>query len=95
MKQAQLLFFLFFLLSLNSCAQEPRELKIIDPNELEASRKVRLAGLNDPIRPTWHLTIPEGKGYPFDPNGAIYKDGIYHLWYLYQVNGVHHWQIPQ
>ncbi|MEJ0101307.1 MAG: glycoside hydrolase family 32 protein [Bacteroidota bacterium] len=29
---------------------------------------------------------------PFDPNGAIYKDGVYHLWYLYQAEAGHHWQ---
>jgi len=22
----------------------------------------------------------------------FFKDGIYHLWYLYQVDGIHHWQ---
>lgn len=57
-----------------------------------AARQIRLNGLNDPIRPTWHLTVAEGKGSPFDPNGAIFKDDVYNLWYLYQVNGVHHWQ---
>lgn len=23
-------------------------------------------------------------GMPFDPNGAIFKDGVYHLWHLYR-----------
>lgn len=58
----------------------------------DAVRQVRISQLNDSIRPTWHLTIAEGKGYPFDPNGAIFKDGVYHLWYLYQVDDKHHWQ---
>lgn len=60
--------------------------------DIEAARHIRRAEINDPIRPVWHLTIAEGKGYPFDPNGAIYKDGIYHLWYLYQAEAGHHWQ---
>ena len=64
----------------------------ITPDDISAARKIRTAELNDPIRPGWHLTIPEGTGMPFDPNGAIFKDGIYHLWYLYQADGSHHWQ---
>lgn len=55
-------------------------------------RNIRRAQINDPIRPNWHLTIAEGFGMPFDPNGAIYKDGVYHLWYLYQAENGHHWQ---
>ena len=64
----------------------------INPGDIASSRKIRIAELNDPIRPSWHLTIAEGTGYPFDPNGAIFKDGIYHLWYLYQAEAGHHWQ---
>ncbi len=64
----------------------------ITPGDIVSARKIRVAELNDPIRPAWHLTITEGTGYPFDPNGAIFKDGIYHLWYLYQAEAGHHWQ---
>ena len=64
----------------------------IKPEDVASTRKIRRAELNDPIRPTWHLTIAEGKGMPFDPNGAIFKNGIYHLWYLYQAEAGHHWQ---
>ena len=64
----------------------------IKPDDIVAARKIRRAELNDPIRPCWHLTIAEGTGMPFDPNGAIFKDGIYHLWYLYQAEAGHHWQ---
>jgi|WetSurMetagenome_2_1015567.scaffolds.fasta_scaffold43887_2 beta-fructofuranosidase len=64
----------------------------ITPDDISAARRIRTIELNDPIRPGWHLTIPEGTGMPFDPNGAIFKDGIYHLWYLYQADGSHHWQ---
>ena len=61
-------------------AQEKEEIK---KEEIIASRHIRYAQLNDPYRTTWHLTIAEGNGFPFDPNGAIFKDGIYHLWHLY------------
>lgn len=73
-------------------AQDSIVLKPLKQSDLESVRRVRIAQLTDPFRPTWHLTIAEGFGMPFDPNGAIYKDGIYHLWYLYQVGKVHHWQ---
>lgn len=64
----------------------------IKEGDVDAARRVRRAQLNDPIRPGWHLTIAEGRGYPFDPNGAIFKDGVYHLWHLYQDEGRHQWQ---
>jgi sucrose-6-phosphate hydrolase SacC (GH32 family) len=52
--------------------------------DVEAQRRVRWAQLQDPQRPVWHFTAPEDSSWiPFDPNGAIYKDGVYHLWYLY------------
>ncbi len=38
----------------------------------------------DPYRPGYHLVIPEGIGYPFDPNGAIFWKGRYHLFYIFQ-----------
>lgn len=65
--------------------------KIVN-NDIESIRRIRRVQLNDPIRPSWHLTIAEGKAFPFDPNGAIFKDGIYHLWYIYQEEAGHHWQ---
>jgi beta-fructofuranosidase len=64
----------------------------ITPDDIASARKIRRAELNDPIRPCWHLTIAEGTGMPFDPNGAVFKDGVYHLWYLYQAEAGHHWQ---
>ncbi len=38
----------------------------------------------DPHRPRFHFTAPEGFCSPFDPNGAIYWRGRYHLFYIYQ-----------
>ena len=42
-----------------------------------------------PTGPTYHFVIPEGFAFPFDPNGAIYWKGRYHLCYIYQDHGVH------
>jgi len=43
----------------------------------------------------YHFTIPEGMGYPFDPNGAIFWKGKYHLFYIFQdpdlPHGGHCW----
>jgi len=84
---------IFSLLHFTSNAQAPvLDSTDIKKSDIESARRVRRAELNDPIRPVWHLTIAEGRGYPFDPNGAIFKDGIYHLWYLYQAESGHHWQ---
>src|SRR5680860_442829 len=92
MKKYLPLFLMVLAMHIPSTAQEPNGPNKLDQSDIEASRRVRIAELNDPIRPAWHLTIAEGTGMPFDPNGAIYKDGIYHLWYLYQVEKEHHWQ---
>ena len=80
------------LLQFTSNGQDQKDTTIIKPGDIEGARRIRRAELNDPVRPTWHLTIPEGIANPFDPNGAIFKDGIYHLWYLYQAEAGHHWQ---
>lgn len=58
---------------------------------LAVLRQHRRRLLDDPLRPVWHLTIPEGRGMPFDPNGAIFWNGQYHLWYIYQAEFGHHW----
>jgi sucrose-6-phosphate hydrolase SacC (GH32 family) len=51
---------------------------------VEAQREFRDVLLNDPHRPTYHFVNPEGRGMPFDPNGAIFWNGKYHLCYIYQ-----------
>ena len=40
--------------------------------------------LNDRWRPGYHFTVPEGVAIPFDPNGAIFWKGRYHLFYIFQ-----------
>lgn len=95
MKYFLILIATLFLLNTTSKAQEQTDttrIKRIKPGDIEAARRIRRAELNDPIRPAWHLTIAEGKGFPFDPNGAIFIDGVYHLWHIYQDENKCHWQ---
>ena len=40
--------------------------------------------MSDPARPAYHFVMPEGVAMPFDPNGAIYWKGRYHLFYIFQ-----------
>ncbi len=42
--------------------------------------------------PVYHFTSPTGQDcMPFDPNGAVYFHGRYHLGYIYQQEGRHYW----
>ena len=57
--------------------------------DIETARELRKKFLAAPYRPQYHFVIPEDLGGPFDPNGAIYWRGVYHLFYIYQEHGVH------
>lgn len=48
------------------------------------ARSLRSLIRSDPHRPRYHFVVPEGKGNPFDPNGALYWKGKYHLGFIYQ-----------
>lgn len=50
----------------------------------ENARRLRERILSDPARPGYHFVMPEGVAMPFDPNGAIYWKGRYHLFYIFQ-----------
>ena len=50
----------------------------------ESARSLRERILSDPARPGYHFVVPEGIAMPFDPNGAIYWKGRYHLFYIFQ-----------
>lgn len=56
-----------------------------------AARSVRERLLADPHRPAYHFVTPEGVCMPFDPNGAIYWKGRYHLFYIFQDRRGHNW----
>jgi sucrose-6-phosphate hydrolase SacC (GH32 family) len=49
----------------------------------------------DPQAPRYHFIAPEGNAMPFDPNGAIFRQGRYHLFYIFQdpdlPHGGHCW----
>jgi beta-fructofuranosidase len=51
---------------------------------IDKSRELRALMHSDPHRPIYHFVNPEGHAMPFDPNGAIYWNGKYHLGYIYQ-----------
>ena len=50
----------------------------------EQARGLRERLLADRSRPGYHFVMPEGVAMPFDPNGAIYWQGRYHLFYIFQ-----------
>lgn len=54
-------------------------------------RAMRARLLSDPHRPTYHFVAPEGNCQPFDPDGAIYWNGRYHLGYMFQDERGHCW----
>ena len=56
-----------------------------------ASRAHRARMLADPQRPRYHFVAPEGSCMPFDPNGAIFWQGKYHLCYIFQDERGHCW----
>jgi len=58
---------------------------------IDAQRKLREILVRDPYRPVYHFVIPEGFGMPFDPNGAIFWKGRYHLFYIFQDERGHCW----
>ncbi len=51
---------------------------------IEAARALRAQLQADPHRPCWHFVATEGLARPFDPNGAIWWRGRYHLFYIFQ-----------
>lgn len=59
------------------------------PDDIAVVRRFRNHLLADPHRPAYHFVIPEDYAGPFDPNGAIFWRGRYHLFYIYQENRVH------
>lgn len=62
---------------------------------IKHSRELRNKFLLDPYRPYYHFVVPEGLALPFDPNGCVFWQGKYHLFYIYQdpkfPHGGHCW----
>jgi beta-fructofuranosidase len=77
-------------LFLSLCCQETYE-RIVMDSIIEKARQLRDALLQDPYRPRYHIVAPEGRCAPFDPNGALYWRGRYHLMYIVQTEKGHCW----
>ncbi len=71
---------IFDTLSIDDLDRPERPLR----DKINAARDLRDLIRRDPHRPIFHFVAPEGVANPFDPNGAIYWKGKYHLGYLYQ-----------
>ncbi len=63
---------------------EERARRYESDKQAMAARELRERILSDPARPGYHFVMPEGIAMPFDPNGAIYWKGRYHLFYIFQ-----------
>ena len=65
---------------------------LIDFSTADSSaRSLREHLLRDPFRPGYHFVTPEGRCMPFDPNGAVFWKGRYHLFYIFQDKRGHNW----
>lgn len=63
-----------------------------DSGDVDAtSRLHRERMLKDASRAGYHFVAPEGRCMPFDPNGAIFWKGRYHLFYIFQDARGHNW----
>jgi beta-fructofuranosidase len=58
---------------------------------IQNTRHLRKTLLADPHRPRYHIVAPEGVCKPFDPNGALFWKGRYHLMYIVQTEQGHCW----
>ncbi len=58
---------------------------------IQSTRALRAKFQRDPYRPEYHFVTPEGLCGPFDPNGALYWKGRYHLMYIFQNEKGHCW----
>jgi beta-fructofuranosidase len=72
-------------------SKEPPHASLDLSNADSANRAFRENLLSDPFRPGYHFVTPEGRCMPFDPNGAIFWKGRYHLFYIFQDKRGHNW----
>ena len=57
----------------------------------ERMRAFRENLIVDPYRPGYHFVNTEDTVDPFDPNGAIFWKGRYHIFYIFQDSRGHNW----
>ncbi len=58
---------------------------------IKQTRALREKLLSDAHRPGYHFVTLEGRCSPFDPNGAIFWKGRYHMFYIFQDSRGHNW----
>jgi beta-fructofuranosidase len=58
---------------------------------IAAARELRAILQADRHRPAYHFVVPEGVCIPFDPNGAIFWKGRYHLFTIFRNELGHCW----
>jgi beta-fructofuranosidase len=58
---------------------------------IKHTRALREKLLSDAHRPGYHFVTLEGRCSPFDPNGAIFWKGRYHMFYIFQNENGHCW----
>ena len=81
--------FLFVLSLILTCGSHAQQIHYPSGYEVAGVRSFRDKLLADPYRPVYHFAIPEDYAAPFDPNGCIYWEGRYHMFYIYQDQGTH------
>lgn len=59
-------------------------------SDLKAQTQIKNYLQEDPYAPRYHFIAPEGGCRPFDPNGAIFWKGRYHLFYIFQNANLPH-----
>jgi len=60
-------------------------------SQVAGQLRIRELLLSDPHRPAYHFVSFEGRCMPFDPDGAIFWNGKYHLCYIFQDERGHCW----
>ncbi len=61
--------------------------EMVPPQPREDHKRVATPAFNQRYRPAYHFSCPEGNAFPFDPNGALFWKGRYHLFYIYDDHG--------
>lgn len=91
MKLKNIIIFASAALAFTACGDDKFDLKPIDgveeeiPGETETPGTVNTSSRNEQYRPQVHFT--PAKNWINDPNGMVYADGVWHLYYQYNPQG--------
>jgi beta-fructofuranosidase len=67
------------------CASPPDPWRLTPQSIEKGLAEARRRASPDPLRPAYHLIPPAG--FMADPNGGLFHDGWYHLFYMHQPFG--------